>query len=267
MIYKYIRFSTERQDEASQNEIVDNYLATHGMKADFTFKDEGISGGVSFYDRKLYQLVCKLNEGDIIIVSEISRLGRSMSDLNTLINAELKPRKARLIIVKMSLDLDCSNLKAIDEMILFAFSFSAQIEKEMIQERTRAALAQRKHLIEEQGFFVSKSGNTVTALGRQKGAKQSKETRKAIGEASARRAAENENNANFERYISIFEAHHGSLADCTDKMVMFARLAEELNRLGYATATGKPYDANRAYNAYRCMKYRNKNKQGKEASC
>ena len=99
------------------------------------------------------------------MVSEISRLGRSMSDLNKLVNEELKPRKIRLIIITMGLDLDCSNLKAIDEMILFAFSFSAQVEKEMIQERTRNALEARKKKIVNEGGFYSKKGKWSTKLG------------------------------------------------------------------------------------------------------
>ena len=53
--------------------------------------------------------------GDALVVSEISRLGRSMSDLNKLVNDELKPKKLRLIVISMGLDLDCANLKAIDE--------------------------------------------------------------------------------------------------------------------------------------------------------
>ena len=258
MIYKYIRFSTDQQDERSQNEIIDQYLTAHGITADATFKDEGVSGGVTFYERKLYTLVKQLNEGDTIIVSEISRLGRSMSDLNTLINAELKPRKARLIIIKMSLDLDCSNLKAIDEMILFAFSFSAQIEKEMIQERTRAALDQRKSLLQTQGYFVSKAGNVVTTLGN--GSKPTKQCHTAAGESSSQRAENDESNQAFAKCLAIYMKDHPQ-PERGDIMAWYGKLAAMLNALGYTTRSGEPYDANRAYNAHRCLKRRMKNRK------
>lgn len=81
----------------------------------------------------------------MLIVAEISRLGRSMSDLNKLINDELKPRKIRLVIVQMGIDLNCGMIKAMDEMILFAFSFAAELERELIQERTKSALEVKKN--------------------------------------------------------------------------------------------------------------------------
>ena len=102
---------------------INTYLSVRGLSADEIVSDEGVSGCVSYKNRNLNELLAEMNEGDALVVSEISRLGRSMSDLNKLVTDELKPRKIRLIIISMGLDLDCSNLKAIDEMILFAFAF------------------------------------------------------------------------------------------------------------------------------------------------
>ena len=82
-----------------------------------------------------------MSAGDVLIVSEISRLGRSMFDLSKLIHEDLKPRKIRLVVVGMGLDLRCDNLTA---MILNNFSFAAQLEKQLISERTRSALAVKK---------------------------------------------------------------------------------------------------------------------------
>lgn len=169
MNYAYIRFSSDKQDETQQVQALTEYAAKRGVTIDAVEKDEGVSGGVSFRDRKLNVLVKKLRPGDALIVSEISRLGRSMSDLNILINQELKPRRVRLIVIKMGLDLDCANLKAIDEMVFFAFSFAAQVEKELIQQRTQSAIDARKELIEKDGGFISKTGNFCTHLGNPKG--------------------------------------------------------------------------------------------------
>lgn len=85
-----------------------------------------------------------MRAGDILIVSEISRLGRSMYDLSKLINNELKERKIRLVIVSMGIDLRCDKLTAIDELILNNFAFAAQLEKQLIKERTISALKVKK---------------------------------------------------------------------------------------------------------------------------
>lgn len=169
MNYAYIRFSTDKQDETQQAQAIKEWAEPRGITIDYIAKDEGVSGGVSYRDRNLYRLVHKMKKGDTLIVSEISRLGRSMSDLNNLINDELKRRCIRLIVIKMGLDLDCANLKAIDEMIFFAFSFAAQIEKEMIQQRTKSAMDARKEMLIKDGGFFSKNGNWITHLGAPKG--------------------------------------------------------------------------------------------------
>src|SRR5574344_814105 len=163
--FVYIRVSTDKQTFDQQMNSINTYLSIRGLSADEIVSDEGVSGCVSYKNRNLNELLAEMNDGDALVVSEISRLGRSMSDLNKLVNDELKPRKIRLIIISMGLDLDCANLKAIDEMILFAFSFSAQLEKEMIQERTKNALDARKKQIDAVGYYVNKKGEKRTKLG------------------------------------------------------------------------------------------------------
>lgn len=165
-VVEYGRISTDKQTLEQQNRTVQEWLKRNGLKSDIVITEEGISGGVTYKKRKLGTDALPLLEtGDMLIVAEISRLGRSMGDINKLINDELKPRKIRLVIVQMNLDLNCGNMKAIDEMILYAFSFGAAVERELIQERTRSALAVKKQKIKEEGGFYSKSGNWCTSLG------------------------------------------------------------------------------------------------------
>ena len=171
MTYGYIRFSTNSQDDTQQMQALREYASQHSLTIDEFERDEGISGGVSYKNRNLYRLVKKMSAGDTIIVTEISRIGRSMGDVNMFVTNELKPRKLRLIVVKMGLDLDCANLKAVDEMIIFAFSFAAQCEKEMIVQRTQSSMDARKEWIKKDGGFMSKSGNFCDHLGRKKGDK------------------------------------------------------------------------------------------------
>ncbi len=171
MVYAYLRFSTTKQDEIQQIHAINEFASQKGIAIDEFEKDEGVSGGVSFRDRNLNRLVKKLQNGDVLLVSEISRLGRSMSDINILVNEELKKRGVRLLVIKMGLDLNCSNLKAVDQMVLFALSFAAQCEKELIQSRTQSAIDARKEWIQKDGGFVSKTGNFCDHLGRKKGDK------------------------------------------------------------------------------------------------
>ena len=140
-VFLYSRVSTSQQTLAQQERTAYEWLNAHNMKVDEVVSDEGISGGVSYEDRNLGKILLpKTREGDMIIVSEISRLGRSMFNLSELIHKELKPRKIRLVCVNMGIDLNCSKMTAIDELIISNFSFAAQLEKQLISERTLSAL-------------------------------------------------------------------------------------------------------------------------------
>jgi DNA invertase Pin-like site-specific DNA recombinase len=144
-VYLYSRVSTDQQTLVQQERTVYEWLKNHNMKVDEVVSDMGVSGGVSFADRNLGKvLLPKMQEGDVLIVSEVSRLGRSMYDLSKLIHDELKPRKLRLIVVGMGIDLNCANITPIDQLILSNFSFAAELEKHLIRERTLSALAAKK---------------------------------------------------------------------------------------------------------------------------
>ena len=238
-VYAYLRVSTDSQNLMQQQNAINEYIKYKGLTITDIVTDEGVSGGVSYKDRHLYNLIQSLNEGDVIVVSEISRLGRSMSDLNKLVNEELKPRKIRLIIITMGLDLDCSNLKAIDEMILFAFSFSAQVEKEMIQERTRNALEARKKKIVNEGGFYSKKGKWCTKLGNDGTHTQAA----SIASAKKRQAVARENASNLAvyKYIRSWEKRNIALNKETPRKV-YEELSDILNELGYTTPTGLEFN-------------------------
>lgn len=242
-IYEYQRVSTSAQEIAQQHNTVQEYINAKGWTLAETVSDEGVSGGVSYKNRNLYKLIQRMSEGDALIVSEISRLGRSMSDLNKLVNDELKPRKLRLIIVKMGLDLDCSNLKAIDEMILFAFSFSAQLEKELIQSRTQSALDVRKKKLAEQGSFISKNGNVCTHLGRPKNCESDPKAIKAMADARTEKARNNPFNIQFNKYLTMFENRCGKIKDAQS----ISAFVQELAQLDFRTATGLPFDIPRCW--------------------
>lgn len=237
-VFAYLRVSTDTQDFKQQENAINDYLRVKGLQIDEVYTDEGVSGGVSYKKRRLNDLLNVMSSGDVLVVSEISRLGRSMSDLNKLVNDEMKVRKLRLIVVGMGLDLDCANLKAIDEMILFAFSFSSQIEKEMIQERTRNALDARRKQIEENGFFISKRGRMCTKLG---GGAMSEETRAKACCAKKKKAKMDELNQQFAKYVNMYEHRNGIVLDDNSPKEHFEEIANELNMLGCKTKTGLEY--------------------------
>lgn len=250
-VFEYQRVSTQEQTLEQQHNTVQEFVKTRGWTIDESVSDEGVSGGVSYKNRNLYRLIQRMSEGDVLIVSEISRLGRSMSDLNKLVNDELKPRKLRLIIVKMGLDLDCSNLNAIDEMILFAFSFASQIERELIKDRTQSAIDVRKKKLAEQGSFVSKSGRTCKHLGRPKNCEADPKAIEAMSAARTEKARNNPFNIQFYKYLKMFENRCGKIKDAQ----AISAFVQELAQLDYRTSTGLPFDVPRAWSAiYRVRK-------------
>lgn len=242
-VYVYARISTDRQGFEQQMSSVEDYLRGKGLKYDEVVADEGVSGKVSYKKRKLYTLLQQMNAGDVLIVSELSRLGRSMADILTLINEELKVRKLRLIIISQNIDLDCENLKAIDEMILMAFAFSAQMEREMIQERTRNMKEAQKKLIAEQGYFISKSGNKRTHTGGDGG--WSRNAVEVSRENRRNRALENPHNLAFWRWLKVYEETNGVIPPRTS-LEVYGTMAETLNKLGYKTSTGLEFNSHRA---------------------
>lgn len=234
MIYAYLRYSTNKQDERQQMNTIENFLQGKGISIDKFVMDEGVSGGVTYKKRKLYGLVQKMTSGDILIVTEASRLGRSMSDLNKLVNDELRPRGVRLIIINMGFDVDCSKIKAMDEILLSFFGFAAQIEKEMIQERTRNGLEARKKAGKEIGgtnnLWGSKTGaNRAEAL---------EKAREQMAIVRRERAKKDPANLYFKEFMEDWRE--------SGKKLDWDAIASKLNDRGRKTSTGLPFTATRA---------------------
>lgn len=240
-VYLYSRVSTSEQDLTQQRYKVQTYLDSKGLTLTGEIADKDVSGyKVSYKNRGLANLIDMMQEGDCLICSELSRLARTMADINRLINDDLKPRKLRLIIVSMGIDLDCSRMKAIDELILQNIAFSAQVEAEMIQSRTQSALDAIKHEIATTGQHVSKSGRVITKLGRQDdnaGTAWDKALTKSI-ETRKRKAQDNENNIAFSKWLNVYESKHGKIDRHTD----LDPLVYEANALGYTTSTGMRFN-------------------------
>lgn len=135
MNYAYIRVSTESQTVENQRIVISDYAKKSGVRK-LEWVAETISGTKAPDDRKLGELLKKVQEGDAIICTEISRLGRSMVMIMTILDYCLK-RKVKVMAIKENFVLDNSiGCKA----LMFALGLSAEIERAMISERTKAGL-------------------------------------------------------------------------------------------------------------------------------
>lgn len=165
-VFVYMRVSTDKQDLVQQRHTISEWLTANSMQAAHETTDEGISGGVSYRRRSLAKVLPLMSRGDILLCSELSRLGRSMSDISEFVNKELCPKGIRLVAIKSNYDVDTAAMNAQAQLMLNLLVFAAQMEKEMIQTRTQAAIDARQAAIKDNGGFVAKkSGRYVTKLG------------------------------------------------------------------------------------------------------
>ena len=150
MTYGYIRVSTDKQIVENQMYEIRKYAKKEGIKID-KFFEETISGTKTLEKRELGKLLKKIKKDDTIIVSELSRLGRSFYMIMEILNMCLT-RGATIISIKENFKTG-DNIES--KVIAFAFSLSAEIERQLISQRTKEALsllkAQGKHLGRKKG--------------------------------------------------------------------------------------------------------------------
>ncbi len=139
MIYGYIRVSTDKQTVENQRFEISKFLKTTKLRVD-TWIEETISGTVSPKKRNLGKLIEKTQNGDIIICSELSRLGRNMFMIMSVLNI-LMERGVIIYTVKEKYRLG-EDLTS--KVLAFAFSISAEIERTLISQRTTEALRRKK---------------------------------------------------------------------------------------------------------------------------
>lgn len=131
-VYAYYRVSTDRQDYTSQKVGVCEYCKRVGLAIDKEVVDDGVSGCVKAKDRKLWNIVKKARKGDYLITSELSRLGRSTTDVLLTCN-KLGQNGVNVYFVKQAMGLDQSPMGKVMLAILSAF---AEMERDLIRQRT-----------------------------------------------------------------------------------------------------------------------------------
>ncbi|MDR0726952.1 MAG: recombinase family protein [Rickettsiales bacterium] len=140
MIYGYIRVSTDRQDCDNQKLGIEAKANSLGLTIEQYIEDSGISGTKEPNKRALGGCLDKLQTGDVIICSELSRLGRKLFMIMRILEHCMNCG-AMVYTVKDGYELG-NNIQS--KVMAFAFALSAEIERDLISQRTKESLARIK---------------------------------------------------------------------------------------------------------------------------
>jgi len=139
MIYGYIRVSTEKQTVDNQRFEIEQFCLKNNLKIEHWI-EETISGNKTPDKRLLGSLLEEVKAGDLIICSELSRLGRSLFMIMSILN-QLMLNEVRIWTIKDNYRLG-DNIQS--KVLAFAFGLSAEIERGLISQRTKEALARKR---------------------------------------------------------------------------------------------------------------------------
>jgi DNA invertase Pin-like site-specific DNA recombinase len=156
----YIRVSTDMQTTENQKFEIERWCEQRGWpRVEKWVSEDGVSGAKDYKKRKLGQLMDELQTGDTLIASEISRFGRDLMMVMEILRF-LMDHKIKVYTVKdnfvLSDEIQC-------KVIAFAFGLAAEIERRLIQQRTKAALDRLRAEGKKLGRPVG-SGDTYRAL-------------------------------------------------------------------------------------------------------
>ncbi len=139
MVYGYLRVSSDEQDVNSQRQGVEQFAKDHGWTIDKYITDEGVSGGKDPDKRNLGPLLKLVEKDDVIISSEISRLGRDLYMVMDILHFCME----RGCIIYTVKDRFVLGHDIQSKVLAFAFGLSAEIERQMIRQRTKEGLKLR----------------------------------------------------------------------------------------------------------------------------
>jgi DNA invertase Pin-like site-specific DNA recombinase len=139
MTYGYVRVSTDKQRKDNQEYEIIRFCQKNNIVIDEWIK-ETISGTKAPDKRKLGGLLEKVKADDLIICAELSRLGRSLFMIMTILNGLMKTG-AKVWTIKDNYRLG-DDIQS--KVLAFAFGLSAEIERDLISQRTKEALALRR---------------------------------------------------------------------------------------------------------------------------
>lgn len=139
MIYGYIRVSSDKQTVENQRFEINNFCKRENLVID-GWIEETISGTKSYNKRELGKLLGKVQKDDLIICAELSRLGRNLFMIMEILNICMT-KECRVWTIKDNYRLG-DDIQS--KVLAFAFGLSAEIERNLISQRTKEALARKK---------------------------------------------------------------------------------------------------------------------------
>lgn len=139
MTYGYIRVSSDKQTVENQRFEINNFCQREGLLID-GWIEETISGTKAYSKRKLGNLLKKAGKGDLIICSELSRLGRNLFMIMEILSLCMT-KECKVWTIKDNYRLG-DDIQS--KVLAFAFGLSAEIERNLISQRTKEALARRR---------------------------------------------------------------------------------------------------------------------------
>lgn len=200
-VYAYLRVSTDRQDLENQRIEIASYASRVGLRIDEWLEVE-ISSRKDVRQRRIVELLDRLRRGDVLVVSEVSRLARSMREVHNIMG-DLATKKVAVHIIKQNVVARGEGDMTTD-ILVNAFAMAAQMERNLISQRTRNGLAR------------------VKAQG------------KKLGNPDLDRI----NSARLEKADAAAERLRTTLAAFKGQGMTQRRMADELNTLGIRTAQG-----------------------------
>ena len=139
MVYGYIRVSSDKQNVENQRFEICNFCKGEQLAVD-GWIEETVSGTKNYSKRAIGRLLKKVRRGDLIVCAELSRLGRNLFMILEILNVCLG-KGCRVWTVKDNYRLG-EDLQS--KVLAFAFGLSAEIERELISQRTREALRRKQ---------------------------------------------------------------------------------------------------------------------------
>ena len=152
-ILAYIRTSTDKQELSNQKLAILEYAQKHNLKIN-EFVEIQVSSRKTPKQRRIEDVLEKLSSTDMLIVTELSRLGRSTPEVIGLING-LVERNIRVVILKQNLDISKQDMNS--KVAITLFALFADLERDLISIRTKDALAAKK----AQGQILGKPIGTI----------------------------------------------------------------------------------------------------------
>ncbi|MGA1871464.1 MAG: recombinase family protein [bacterium] len=136
-IYGYIRVSTDKQNNENQRLAILDYCNKNNLRVD-NWIEVTMSSRKSIKDRKIKELLEKIQKDDTVIVAELSRLARSVGQVAVTVDKFIRSQ-VKLISIKESIQLN-GRADIQTKVMITMFSLFAEIERDLVSERTKEGL-------------------------------------------------------------------------------------------------------------------------------